>query len=714
LAHDHEQLLSRKEQERLEQERLNRLASGTPSMAYYRPTEDSGPRRGSGSTPTSSKTPIRGGNLFGQHHNAKAGGMNTPPPSTYVFVNTSATRMSKQPTTYSPGANLKTPSRTETTLNSSPTMRLSQSSNPPTPLDSLADAARMVGESGDRSNGRRRPHEEPDSPTVKRRKVSTDKVLVNRGTSKLGRVKSGLDVLAEQAAAVKKPGQTSAHSSGNISRMISDRKGKGKANSQVTDTEWSMLPKSRISTRTARPPSRRLFVSPRDGLPSTSSPIGTITRHAVTPEPRVIALPTVASTGFDSSGVARVGVNLRPVSGWGDRPSPDEDSDSDSSCNSPTGDGLRTEKSRIGFPSIGDQNTLDVNNPQSATRPERERGPAVLGDSSDAAPVNEYGEERSIWTRTPTHQHTDDTEDVTSQALAQSSIRQTLATDISEESPLAVLQPVPQTTPQASRQSSFAPLPADRRESEESAADAAGSDEDEDAEGEEDEENAANEAELGSKYHSSRSRSPPPPDPPGNNNGPGPNNERDPDADADGDMDVDDKGMPPSGTSPFTHQTRSCHHRQTATFVIEISIPIKPIPKFLIVSPRQPSSCVQHSRASIHTIVCDVGKCAASQTSQSHRGVERDDSICDPVRSPLSAASHNLLTQFYPFLRFTGRLSPYFQVRKHCLSLTRWRSDVCLFWNYGVVLRLVLNSVPRRVCPIKLSYHMRIGRYIGC
>jgi hypothetical protein len=97
----------------------------------------------------------------------------------------------------------------------------------------------MMGESGDRSNARRRLLEEPESPTAKRRKVATDKVLVNRGASKLGRVKSGLDVLADQAAAVNKPGQTSMQPSTDDSHTTSDRKGKGKANAHPTDAEWS-------------------------------------------------------------------------------------------------------------------------------------------------------------------------------------------------------------------------------------------------------------------------------------------------------------------------------------------------------------------------------------------------------------------------------------------------------------------------------------------
>jgi len=554
LAREHDQLQSRKEQERLEKERLDRLASGTPSMAYYRPSEDSSPHRDgisrAASTPNGSRTPKRGYSF----HNANLGGVNTPPPSTYVFVNTSASRMSKPPASYSPGSTLNTPSRPDA---SSSTILSSQASNPPTPLDSLVDAARMMGETGDRSHARRRLLEEPESPMAKRRKVASDKV----SSSKLGRVKSGLDVLADQAAAVKKPGQINAQPSINDSHTTSDRKGKGKANAQATDSEWNTHSKSRTSTRTTRPSSRRLLAS---HLPSTSAPtMGRATtraqgllRRTDTPEPRVIALPTVASSGFDSSEVTRVGLNLRPVSRWGDRPVPDEDeeeSNSDSTCDSPTRNGRLNAIRGAGFPAV-----VEVNNPlPPIVRPERALSPTLgaTDGNSDAAPVNGYDEERITWTHTPTHHIAGDSRDVAPPALAQPRIRQPLATGELEECQSSLpmeRRPVSQPPTQEPRQLTSSPVHADHMESEEytAAGAASGIDEDEDAEGEEDEENTENET---ARFGTSRSRSPPLPDPPGNDSPPG--NNQDPDADADGEMDLDDKGTPPSGTSPAPHQT---------------------------------------------------------------------------------------------------------------------------------------------------------------
>jgi len=573
LAREHDQLQSRKEQERLEKERLDRLASGTPSMAYYRPSEDSSPHRDgisrAPSTPIGSRTPKRGYSLA-QHHNANPGGINTPPPSTFVFVNTSASRMSKPPTSYSPGSALNTPSRPDA---SSSTIRSTQASNPPTPLDSLVDAARMMGESGNRSNARRRLPEEPESPTAKRRKVVTDKV----SSSKLGRVKSGLDVLADQAAAVNKPGQISAQPSGNDSHTTSDRKGKGKANAQATHS------KSRSSTRTIRPSSRRLLASPSTSAPTMrrgSTRVQGSSRGADTPESRVIALPTVASSGFDSSEVARVGLNLRPVSRWVDRPVPDEDeeeSNSDSTCDSPTRNGPLNQTPGVEFESNRDSTVVEVNNPLSpAERPEKERAlsPSVTLEpthgNSDAAPVNGYDEERITWRHTPTHHIAGDSRDA-APALAQSSIRQPLATGKSEvcrSSLPTEHRPVSQPpTQEPSHQLTTSSVHADHMESEEHAAAAAASDvdEDEDAEGEEDEENTENDE---TRHDPSRSRSPPPPDPPGNDNPPG--NNQDPDADADGEMDLDDKGTPPSGTSPALHQTmQGGHHWQTVTIAVD-------------------------------------------------------------------------------------------------------------------------------------------------
>jgi hypothetical protein len=326
------------------------------------------------------------------------------------------------------------------------------------------------------------------------------------------------------------------------------------------------------------------------------------------------------------------------------------------------------------------------------------------------------------WTRTPTHHVAGDPRDVAPAALAQSEYSTNTRHGQIRRASIIIAcgtSRLPTPTQEPSQQLPFGP--ADHRESEDTAdATASEVDEDEDAEGEEDEENTENDAEGASRYDPSRSRSPPPPDPPDPDNGPGPNNEQDGDADADGDMDVDDKGTPPSGTSPATHQSQGGHHRQTVTFVMEAPISIKPsfnIPTFflsahcLTASPKEPS-CVQHSSVSIHTIVHNVGNCAGPETKQFYRGMdilERDDSFCDIVCSPSSAA---ILIKSDQILRLTGGLLPHFQVRQYCFLLTRWRSDVCLFSNLYVVLRyhaktqfLTGNLLPALTS--EGAYHMR-------
>lgn len=569
LTREYEVHHSRKEQERLENARLDRLTSGGPSMVYYRQSQNSSPHRDDvsmvGSTPTGSKTPKRGGYPFG--HNANPGGVNTPPPSTFVFVNTSAPHPPRLPSAYSPGSVINTPSRM---------------ANPPTPLDSLVDAARMMGDTGDRGNSRRRLLEDPESPTAKRSKVANDKVLASRGAFKLGRVKSGLDVLADQAAAVNKPDQISLQPSAN-DHTTSDRKGKGKANVYSRDAEWDTPTKSRSFASASRRGTRRIQGVSRD----------------TTSEPRVIALPTVVVSGPE---VTRLGLNLRPVSGWGNRP-PDEneeDSNSDSTCGSPT----RLRMTR-------DQNALEVNN-LLVTHPEREQvvpASVTLGSipyDSDATPVNGQDEERN------TQYIAGDSQDVTSKTIAQSRIRQTDGSESSQSQ-------LPMEPDERSRQPSFGPIPAVQRGSgsEEYTADAGSdNDEDEDAEGEEDEENIENE-EVSSRNHTSRSRSPPPPDPPGNDNGPGPSNDQDPDADADGDMDVDDKGTPPSETtSPAGHQTQGGHHQQTVIAPVSIfSVPVLFLnARCITASSKQLSSCMQSSRVSIQMVVYTVGNCAIPPT----------------------------------------------------------------------------------------------------
>ena len=231
LAQEQEQIRAQKAQERLERERLERLASGTSGMAYYRPTTDlsySSPQRGSAprSAPLAQpKTPKRASIPYPTIQS---------PATPLVFVHQSGITPGAS-TTHFPGAS--TPNQ----LGAAPNLtsgRPSQS-NPSTPFNSLLDAARsMLDESvargskttPGRTNGKGRMLEEPESPVPKRRKVSASA----KSGGALDRVKSALDVLADQAAAaVNEPDRSDRRPSA----VAANVKGKGKAKETEHDRE---------------------------------------------------------------------------------------------------------------------------------------------------------------------------------------------------------------------------------------------------------------------------------------------------------------------------------------------------------------------------------------------------------------------------------------------------------------------------------------------
>ncbi|CAA7259434.1 unnamed protein product [Cyclocybe aegerita] len=348
LAREQEQLRTRREHERMEKERLERLASGTSGMAYYRASADgqhlttmtSSPQRGGGprssASTTMPRTPKRGMAMHPAHYpatlgvgpnnNANPGGVNTPPPSTYVFVNTSATPVPKMPAyTHTPGA-LGTPGHLGAPVNLIPSSATRQvakntnthgpiTSNPPTPLDSLLTAARSMmddspsaGGNGDgrggrggqgKTNGRRRMLEEPESPVPKRRRVSTDKsaASVGAGTSavraggaRLDRVRSALDVLADQAAAAvsNEPGPSGSRASGVGPSTSNMAKGKAKATSRAeAEEEKEIKASSSPEADDGDQPSQESVVSSSSRGRSTASGRSTRTRRgsAVAPAP---------------------------------------------------------------------------------------------------------------------------------------------------------------------------------------------------------------------------------------------------------------------------------------------------------------------------------------------------------------------------------------------------------------------------------------------
>ena len=229
-----ELIKARQDLEKSEKERLERLANGTSGLAYYRSTDivTSPQQRNTGrgsATTAAPRTPKRGGGVGVAHYPALSGAVSNSPistqtsvpasagPSTFVFVNTSAIAGTSSATdqlgsVHKRGSTARGGSR-------------NLPSNPPTPLDSLLDAARMMDDgagtgekAGGKMNGRRKASEHPESPVPKRRRVSSSSSkavgrvggggLVETGT--VTRVKSALDVLADQAAAAfdDEPGQT--------------------------------------------------------------------------------------------------------------------------------------------------------------------------------------------------------------------------------------------------------------------------------------------------------------------------------------------------------------------------------------------------------------------------------------------------------------------------------------------------------------------------
>ena len=231
---------ARQDLEKSEKERLERLANGTSGLAYYRSSDTltSPQQRNTGrgsATAGVPRTPKRGGGVGVTHYPALGGALSNSPisspnrvpaspgPSTFVFVNTSAVAGTSG---YSGGGDLSTPDQLGSVHKRGGTARggsRNLPSNPPTPLDSLLDAARSMMDdgvgagkkAGGKLNGTRKAPEHPESPVPKRRRVSSSgSKVVGRGgglagTSTVTRVKSALDVLADQAAAAfdDEPGQ---------------------------------------------------------------------------------------------------------------------------------------------------------------------------------------------------------------------------------------------------------------------------------------------------------------------------------------------------------------------------------------------------------------------------------------------------------------------------------------------------------------------------
>ncbi|PPQ65747.1 hypothetical protein CVT24_011780 [Panaeolus cyanescens] len=232
-AKEQEQL--RLQAEQAEKEKLERFASNTARIGYYRAAMDSttnSPQRGlttSHTLPTMPKTPKRNSYLT---QTGQSGGSVTSP-SQFVFINASAS-------TTPPGHPAPpTISRPSTSATSQTAL---QTTNPPTPLDSLLDAARSMMD----SSGRRKAIEHPESPVPKRRRVSG--AGISKANGKLTRVRSALEVLAEEAAAASGSGSKSKgnqleevgeNRSGLLDAHLS-AKGKGRATGASKSRERSL------------------------------------------------------------------------------------------------------------------------------------------------------------------------------------------------------------------------------------------------------------------------------------------------------------------------------------------------------------------------------------------------------------------------------------------------------------------------------------------
>ncbi|KAF9535142.1 hypothetical protein CPB83DRAFT_232707 [Crepidotus variabilis] len=585
LAQEQALLESKLEQDNLGREHRSRATAGVMTSAYYRPVgESASPQRTGISRPMSSvnapppHTPQR--NPYPIYHgvtnNPNPGGVNTPSPSTYVFVNTSATPPSNTALPYS-GDALNTSGHLTAPLNTSPSIRPPQSTgpnNPPTPLDSLVDAARMMGENNGHAkvNGRRRPLDEPDSPSSKRRKVATEKNrLPNHQGPKIDRVKSALDVLADQAAAaVNEPGQSSRASSSLVTSAYSgppsETKGRSRVNSKeprpLDNDKPAKSPKSRTSSRTIKPSAKKrgISIETASASASTSTSIRTTTRSSGRKQPvvassgsRVIARPSALPTS-EADDLTYAG--LRPIIDWGDRPVAQKDDQEEDSYHSDS-------------PKL--PHAVPQNPPRDISA--QSYGPPV---QNFALTYRAYSHEFDQAARRPitplrtseppdqlySPEEPDEEHDVEPQAHQPTgkSPATEIAVPTSEVLPsntepiTRTIEHSPSHTPPSNLIVNSMPNPKTQLTSSSSHSKQSHSklstevEHDEDAEGEEEEEEGDADADYVRDHP--RTRSPPPPDPPppGFDDGAGSGDEHDadPDADAEGDMDTDQSEEPSS------------------------------------------------------------------------------------------------------------------------------------------------------------------------
>ena len=588
LAQEQEQIRAQKTQERLERERLERLASGTSGMAYYRPTTD-----------LSHTSPQRGGAPRAQPKTPKRASIPYPivqsPATPLVFVHQSGTTPGASATHFPGVGVMGTPSQLGAALNLT-SGRPSQS-NPSTPFNSLLDAARsMLDESvasgsktaPGRTNGKGRLLEEPESPVPKRRKVSS------AGKSgALDRVKSALDVLADQAAAaVNEPDRSDRR----LSVVAANAKGKGKAKeTQEYDREGQegVVPPTAAASTSARGRSKarssadarsrtRGNSASQDATPPTSSrPARQSTRkRGGTPDSSV---PPTSTRGS-----ARVRGRSRGSNTTKSR------SSGSGRVISPGGSTPRVIAAAPGYSPLDEAMALSVPAAQASTAAPLESArseehaqdhrlsPEVVRDSDprlSLRPVAGWGRNgqsvsadssansvqvRSVLDDSSTLQSSQEEQVPPDQPLDISEpkpgnqypshftsdleISTTVLTNgYSLDAPSTTIANPPPPDPGAAE-----PIPSEEATDADAEAEA---DEDPDAEGEQEEEDEDEEdgdSETLARNPPSRSRTPPPPDPPlpGPDDRPPPDmdDEHDADADAEGEMEFEENGELPSGS----------------------------------------------------------------------------------------------------------------------------------------------------------------------
>ena len=585
-ARELELIKARQDLEKSEKERLERLANGTSGLAYYRSTDilTSPQQRNTGRNSAAAgvpKTPKRSGGVGVTHYPVVSGNspISSPTrvsasagPSTFVFVNTSA---SAGTSVYSGGGNLSSPDRPGSVhKRGARGGSRNLPSNPPTPLDSLLDAARSMmddgagsGEKvGGKMNGIRKAPEHPESPTPKRRRVSSSgSKVVGRGGGLAGttRVKSALDVLADQAAAAfdDEPGQT---------KRGSNNKGKGKekldeALSGVgeggVDIARGDLDNTSASTSMGpsqgRSRAKTSSINTRPTAESTSTSLMSLRPVRQASQKRLASQelehpPSISATKTRGKGKSRGRPRSNkslPQSAASVKSSPK------AKMSSPLGPRVITAYSPLDeaialLPQKDRRRERSQEHAHQLMTVDLDRSPGMGSPSLGLRPVVEWGdrsgeEDEGDELESDQHGYVEGNFDGTVAAgkmTTETVIRTEAQIDAlsNDVSPADVdLMTIPAVDVVDTEVNAEADL------------------DDEDAEGEQEEEEGDDdvEAEAG-QGRSSRSRTPPPPDPPHPGASPDSNDDPDADADAEGEMEFEEnEELPPTSTSSAVYQT---------------------------------------------------------------------------------------------------------------------------------------------------------------